>query len=250
MRLPKKLKKDAIAEALCEVRFECDEVPELVVGKLGSHDAWRGYRTQRLPVADVPTSIRQTNPSLRHQPILEAQAPDGSRIVKIGSSVISYHVLAPYCGWEAFREELGSALNFVFSSLTSFKATRLGFRYINLLTTQDHQIASVTDLSLSISVAGKPFQPPFNLNYQSQRSSEHVALVRVASPEFVSGRVGRVLDALIDVDVSTPAGFETNDLALATDWIQRAHQFEKEEFFTLIPPVILEQLVESFDDDS
>jgi hypothetical protein len=35
---------------------------------------------------------------------------------------------------------------------------------------------------------------------------------------------------------------------VAIDWIDRAHQFEKEEFFALFPEAILNELVEVYDD--
>lgn len=56
LTLPKKLKKDAIAEALCEVRFECEEsvsLPEIVVGKLAEFQLWRSFQKVRLPVSEV-----------------------------------------------------------------------------------------------------------------------------------------------------------------------------------------------------
>ena len=43
-KTPKKLKADAIAEALFEVRFQCKEaaqLPELVVGKLADNPVWK-----------------------------------------------------------------------------------------------------------------------------------------------------------------------------------------------------------------
>jgi hypothetical protein len=68
---PKKLKNDAIAEALCEVRFECEEsgsLPEIVVSKLAEFDPWRHFQKVRLPAYDIPPSIRSQVPHLRACP--------------------------------------------------------------------------------------------------------------------------------------------------------------------------------------
>ena len=72
--LPEKLKNDAIAEAVCEVRFECEEsvsLPEIVVGRLAEFETWRDYQKVRLPISDIPVSIRYQDPNLKNQPVLE-----------------------------------------------------------------------------------------------------------------------------------------------------------------------------------
>lgn len=244
MQLPRKLKKDAIAEALCEVRFESQELPELAVGKLAAQIQWKNYAPNRLPASDIPGPIRSQDPSLRNQPILELRSPERHRLVKVGSNVLSYHVIAPYCGWERFRIEIDEVLDHVFTSLDGFRALRLGFRYINALTADDHLIPDVTALNCNIDVAGQKLDPQFNLNYRRQKSDTHFSLVRIASPDFVSGRINIAMNALVDVDIFTPDAFETRDILLAKRWMVEAHDFEKEEFFSLLPASILEKLVE------
>src|SRR5262245_58805243 len=105
-RIPHKLKIDPIAEALWEVRFASNDIPEVVVGKLASREEWRSFKSQRLPAADIPAALRETDPQLSTQPTLQLQSGDDRRLVKIGSRVISYHALRPYPGWQIFEPEL------------------------------------------------------------------------------------------------------------------------------------------------
>ena len=128
--LPKKLKKDAIAEAICEIRFECEEslsLPEIVIGRLADFDAWRDFEKFRLPVSDIPASIRSQDPNLKKQPVVELRERNGSRLAKIGVTILSSHRLAPYKGWESFKPEIDRTIEFLFGLFQSFKATRLGF---------------------------------------------------------------------------------------------------------------------------
>lgn len=245
--LPIKLKKDAIAEAICEIRFdsaESKEVPELVVGRLADHDKWHSFRKNRLPVSDIPAPIRQQDPTLRNQPMLELRDDAAAQLVKIGSNVISFHQLAPYPGWELFKPELHEVLDLVHAVLDAFRVVRLGFRYVNLLNETDHKISDITALNYSIDVAGAPLKPPLNLNYQSSYGEHHTALVRIASPEFVSGNVADPFSALVDIDVFTPSDFSADGADVAKAWVERAHEVEKTEFFKLFTPEILEELVE------
>lgn len=246
-KLPQKLKKDAIAEAICEIRFvsqESNEVPELVIGQLAGYQRWSNFQRKRLPASEVPSSIRRQLPDFQNQPVMEFRSEQSARVVKIGSNVISYHALAPYPGWTNFQPELEELVNFVFGTFTGFQAARLGFRYVNLLTAGDHHLSDITSLNYSIQVAGTKLQAPLNLNYQVARDSMHNVLVRIASPEFVTGHTKGPFVALIDIDIFTPGEFLTNDRKVATDWIDKAHLLEKEEFFKLFTSEMLEELVE------
>jgi uncharacterized protein (TIGR04255 family) len=248
-RLPRKLKKDAIVEALWEVRFEAvesNQVPELVVAKLAGHPSWSRFRKLRLPLSDVPATLRQQDPTLRSQATLELRQPEGSRVVKIGSNVLSYHVLTPYCGGEQFKSEINEAIDFVFTAIENFKATRFGLRYINAMNETDHHIKSVTDLSLRINVADEVLVPPLNLSYRDVRGPHHWSMVRIASPEFVTGPANISMNALVDVDVLTPPEFEGGDASMAKDWVSKAKKYELEDFWRLIPRQIQDELVEEW----
>lgn len=246
--LPKKLKEDAIAEAICQVRFECEEsasLPEIVIGKLAEFEVWRDFEKSRLPAADIPVSIRSQVPSLKNQSVLELREKGGSQLVQIGLNVLSYHRLAPYPGWESFKPEIDRTIDFLFGEFQSFKATRLGFRYVNAFTAEDHGVNDVGHLNYTVNLAGDDLQDPQNLTYRKERSDNHFVLVRIASPEFVSGSIGKKVQVLLDLDVSTPDGFETDQAETAKAWIEDAHTYEKEEFFRLFTDEMKQRLVEA-----
>lgn len=246
--LPKKLKIDAIAEALCEVRFECDEstsLPEIVVGRLAEFEAWHDFEKVRLPVSDIPATIRSQDPNLKVQPVLELRERTGSLLVKVGVNALSYHRLAPYPGWDDFKPEIIRTIEFLFCSFQSFRATRLGFRYVNVFTTEEHGVNDARDLYYSVNLAGDNLQDPQNLTYRKVRSDNHVVQVRIASPEFVTAPIGKKVQVLLDLDVFTPNGFETNDAGTAKTWIEDAHTYEKEEFFRLFTDEMKDRLVEA-----
>jgi uncharacterized protein (TIGR04255 family) len=244
---PKKLKKDAIAEALCEVRFECEEstsLPETVVSKLAEFEPWRQFAKVRLAASDIPASLRSQVPNFKNQPLLVLREENGPRQAKIGANVMSYHRLAPYPGWATFKPEIDSAVDYLFRSFQSFRATRLGFRYVNVFTEADHGITAVTNLNYSVNVAGEELHDPQNLNYRLVRSDDHIVQIRIASPEFVSGNITGKVQVLADVDVFTPHNFELTDADAAKRWIEDAHTYEKEEFFKLFTEKMKQRLVE------
>lgn len=241
-RIPRKLKNDPIIEALFELRFTSSDIPEVVVGKLASWEQWKGFASQRLPLADIPVTMREQDPNLIHQPVLQLQRNDGKRLVKIGPRAISYHALPPYPGWALFEPELSSCTERLFSTLADVTATRFGFRYLNALT-KTHLIESLRDLNFDIRLAGQTLECPFNLNYQRSWTPKHESIVRIASKEFVQNPA-EGLAAIVDVDIFTPPEFRTTAGTEAHGWVSEAHDIEKKEFFNLLPEAIIDKLEE------
>ena len=190
--------------------------------------------------------MRALDPNLKHQPSLELRSTSGLALVKIGESVLSVHRLATYPGGNAFEAEVGQALDVLFALLTEVRLDRIGLRYINVFTREEHGVTGVSDLHQSISVAGEPLAAPVNLNYFRTHDAEHTSLVRIASPEFVGGPIAKPYTVLVDVDVFTPTDFVCRDALRAKRWLSEARVVEKREFFSLFTERLRENLVESW----
>lgn len=244
-RIPKKLRNDAIVEALCETRFKCGELSEIVVGRLSDFRPWHPVR---LPVADIPEALRAMDANLKYQPIVELRDPEGVQRIRIGGNVLSFHLTGEekYCGWEIFAPQLEELFRYLFERLTEVSIFRAGFRYINALTFEKHHISSVNDLNLNIEVGDATLSGPVNLNYQVTNDVSHITMTRIASPVFVQGELPRNTTAVVDIDVTSPDGLEIQSVSQASEWARVAHGYEKQAFFSLIPEAILSKVVEEW----
>jgi uncharacterized protein (TIGR04255 family) len=242
--IPKKLKDDAIIEALCEFRFECDDVPERVVGRLSDHESWNSYTPERLPSSDIPPFVKAHDPNLKYQPVLQLRSEDGLFLVKIGSNVISFHNLGKYCGWDEFLPRLRDVCSLLFGKFTNLSVTRMGFRYFNALTPKRHMIKSVAGLNVTLQVADETLSNPINLNYGMKFADEHYCMTRIASPEFVQGKLPESSVVIIDIDVHTSDSFRSDNRDAILSWTEDAHAYEKQAFFRLIPLPVLKELIE------
>ena len=66
-RIPRKLKHDAIIEALLEIRFDmAATIPEVFFGRLVDHVSWKGFEQRRLPAYQVPAALRQADANWRY----------------------------------------------------------------------------------------------------------------------------------------------------------------------------------------
>lgn len=244
MPLPQRLKKDAILEALLEIRFETNELPELIVGYLIQNEAWKGFSRTRTPIADLPTTIRWSQADLRYQPILELRDAEGEKSIKIGERVISFHKLAPYNGWEEFSKELSQMVRHLFSKFETVKIERLGLRYINALRRDIHEIEQASDLNVNVAVNNSKIFEHFNLNYSVQHKDDLMSLSRIATPDYVEGKLPDNTSVYVDIDVFTLPGFEADSSAKVIEWVEEAHLLEKKIFFQFIPEEKLKKMVE------
>jgi uncharacterized protein (TIGR04255 family) len=242
--LPEKLKHDAILEALLEVRFESPLLVELLFGRLAGNPIWRAFRSARLPTAEMPAIFRRINPDLRFAPIYELKDESGSRSIKLGPNVISFHNMTPYLGWSLFSPALTELLDFLFHDHDELQIMRLGLRYINAFTKHDHGISNISDLAVSIDVAEQRLQEQFQLHYFFSAQKDIECSVRVGAPAFVQGVLPPSTSAVADIDIYSSDRLRVKDAAAAKDWVARAHAVEKEAFFKLLTPETIADLRE------
>jgi uncharacterized protein (TIGR04255 family) len=243
--LPIKLKQDAIVEAILEIRFVSNELGEIVVGRLSDASLWSGYTTNRLGSSNLPEVIREADESLRYSPVIERRSQNGADSARVGSHVISYHAYMPYPGWDEFHSRLNSVVELLFEKLPSVSVKRLGFRYVNFILSSKHEVSGFSELSLAVDLKGEKIDKGVNLNLGGDYSDMHRVMSKIASKDFVAlNVVPEDLVCVIDVDVFTPAGYSTNNAADVNSWIDSAHIYEKQAFFSFLTEETINKLKE------
>ena len=247
-RLPRKLKKDAILEALCEFRFASNEMEELTLGRLLDSSLWKDFAKARLPIADIPPPIRAANPEMIFLPVAQLTSPDRKRIIRVGGNVLSYHVIESYCGWSTLNGELSNALDVISRIIGNGTFTRIGLRYVNGLTEAGHRVFDFNSLDCQVATGGQAIGPTVSLNYKKFIENKHEVTVQISSRNLVGGVLPPNINVIIDLDVSTPNGYNETSSAEILQWVAAAHTIEKREFFRLFPKDLLNSLVEEWDE--
>jgi uncharacterized protein (TIGR04255 family) len=233
--LPDRIKPDAILEAIFEVRFDAPTIlPEVLFGRLAEHSEWKDFQQLRMPAYEIPAPLREADSNLRFAPVFELVRADSLRRVRIGPHVLSYHLMAPYPGWDLFRVELEFAVNELFAKAPALSVKRLGMRYINALREDLHRINSPADLHLNIIVSEDVQLDKVNLNFMTDVVQETQCTIRIATKEFVQGPVASEARVFVDVDVFTTEAFAGTNAAAVKQWAALAHENEKREFFHLL----------------
>ena len=246
MTLPSKLKDDAIIEALCQIQFVSDDLPEVIIGRATDFWVKSGYVAERLPIADIPFPIRQADPNLRFQPTIQLREKQGPNLIRIGEQAISFHVAGEkkYPGWDSFRLQLKGVVESLFTNLTNISINKIVLRYINAIVQDRHYIKDLHELEFKVSVGGKQLTGPVNLNFNISEGDTHIVTTRLAHGSFVQGTLPDKTSAVIDVEVSAADEFLAKNATDVMNWIEKAHTFEKSAFFALIPIAVQQKLVE------
>lgn len=240
--IPKKLKHDAIIEALFEVRFTTLTQSEFLIVGLAGCDEWKGYTQTRLPAYGIPENLRLIDPNLRYQPTFELLEPSGQRSVRIGPNVMSYHVRKPYIGWSKFNAELNSMLVNLFNNAKNLVINRLGMRYLNGFSSKLHGINSIGDLDLSITIADDNVTSNVNLNFNNAVFAQTNAAIRIATPEFFAPQSQIEATVVADIDIFTRDGYETINRNVIFQWLEQARKAKNEEFFCLLTEETIKNL--------
>lgn len=241
--LPTKLSHDAIVEALIEVRFNTSLEPEVFLGKVLSLPEIGTYRRQRLPAANIPNPIRQSDNTLRFQPTFEFISHDTQKIIRLGPQVFSLHMVNGYPGWASFDAQIKEVISKVFLSTDDYTLARLGLRYINFFDEKKHQVKVIGDLSLDIKIGENRITDNVNIHY-SKIIDDLIVQVKVATKDFISPPPSANASIFCDIDVSTEYHSRIFSTDFIFDWMERAHNEEKKEFFSLLRPEIIERLRE------
>ncbi|TPG41225.1 TIGR04255 family protein [Sphingomonas koreensis] len=242
--LPKKLSRDAILEALLEIRFDTKQVGEVLVGRLASAALFEGYSVSRLPISGIPAEAREADENLRFQPTLQMASPSPGELVKIGSHVISLHVVAPYPGWDALSERLKLMIETLFEAVRDVYISRLGLRYINAITPH-HGVNRISDLQFRAELGGKQVNSEMVVSHRFEVDSESQGTISLATPSFVSGpNLPTECAAFVDIDIFTTRALGRTEPERVFDWVEKAHDAEKTAFFGLFSDAQIEKLKE------
>lgn len=207
-KLPKKLGKEPLIDAIFEIRFSSDApASEIIPGFLFSR--LKGNKTiENLPTSQIPKPLRDADPNLKFAPITRLNWEDFT--INISSFGVSVGCNYPYKGWEKFR----SAIIKVISSLENIdifsSINRYSMKYIDLIPSNDirHQISLI---NMDMSVAGHKIESEtFILRVDIIRDDfiNVIQIIPSASAKLIDGTKREGI--IIDVDTI----YSTDDLTI------------------------------------
>ncbi len=139
-RVPKRriYRTPPIAEAVCEIRYASDDWDPTIPGRMQERlsDRYDGKpQEQRLFQADLMHVDAPDGSGLgiqgRQQNRIQLRDQSSTFVLSLAENVLSISDLAPYSGWESFRDRIEEAVRTYSDLALPQGVTRIGVRYIN-----------------------------------------------------------------------------------------------------------------------
>lgn len=125
---------DPILEAVFAINFTSPNkaISSILLGTFSAASFKQRFtQLERLPISDIPLSVRQKDINLRFQP--EHRLHGKGETLLIGSNTIGVAVNKPYIGGSAFVSMILEILEVIQSLNEEINVERVAFRYINFL---------------------------------------------------------------------------------------------------------------------
>lgn len=235
MDIPTKITPCPIVEAIVELRFHAELPDEAVFGVIYNSFHNEVGEIEKLPILQLPESIRSTDPNLIYKPHYRLRA--GEYTVQIGPKVFSLTNINEYVGWDTFSTVIGDRFQKLFNLGILKSIERFGLRYINLFS--DINIYKESTLKIHL---GKKNQHRNGINLtMAMPTGDFLSkLIMVNNAELkLQSKKKTVKGSLIDIDVALENTIDTKEV---TEIVEQAHNEEKKLFFSLLNPNFLKSL--------
>jgi uncharacterized protein (TIGR04255 family) len=246
-KLPVRLKKEPLVEALFEMRFTAitqasSILPGVLFGQLGGKTT-----LEQLPSSQIPRAILESDPNLRFAPLVRLNS-DKIKIA-IGDRSLSVSAKLPYPGWGAFSKEILTVLGLVERAGIVQAVHRISMKYIDLIP-MDGLAAQVSAIQGTV-VLGKHTlkEETFTLRIEIPEN-DMLHIVQVAASAKATLPDGSTREGVI-VDTDTIRTFKDitfgQCLKQLPDDLESLHSANKAMFFECLRPETVELLEPVYD---
>ncbi len=237
--IPKRLEKEPLLEAVWEIRFGTESnlpVGEMLPGLL-YQALQEDYPTiVRLPAADIPRPIAETDPALRYVPTVRLEGPPGTSFaIQVGDRVVSLNNRRPYSGWTDFSSRIKKLAELLRSTGLIQNPERFSLKYVDLIELDTPP--SLTSLHVSLSVAGRDLDGRQVQLRTEINDDPFVHILQIASPvDAVIASKERRQGTLVDIDTIHAVAGDVEFWDVLNDELDEAHARSKRLFFDLLRP--------------
>ncbi len=202
-RIPRRLKKEPLIEAVWQIQFEPiggtpvgDLLPGALFNALRNEHAT--LQLERLPTADIPVQIASNDPNLRNMAKYRMEAPDSPFIFQFGDRIVTLNCRRPYAGWQEFRRHIVTLLSHIQGCGIVPVPQRHSLRYINLLTLDPAPSLAALQASVKVGVHDCREQPIQARVELCDEAYTHV--LQLVTPAQVQLPNGSEVGTLVDLE--------------------------------------------------
>ncbi len=244
-KIPIKLEKDTIIEALFEIRFksETQNLSKILPGILFQKFNGEFTRIEGLPASSVPDEIANKEEPFRYMPFHRLIGDEF--LMQVGNSMFSLVCKKPYSGWNRFYEKVNGIMAVLKETGLITNIERFSIKYVNLIPSPKSM--GLTPLKLLCKIDGVDIGEESTRLRNEKPISDFIQILEIASPASVVTEAGEKLDGVL-VDVDIISNFKFNDFWKEyPDKLQEAHDIEKNTFFKILKANTIDSLGPVYD---
>jgi len=246
MKLPLKLGKEPLIEAIFEVRFTAalpvsNILPGLMFqGLEGEKDI------ERLPASELPQQLRNIDPNLKYAPLIRIRWHTFT--ILISDQSVGLACAIPYPGWDKFKPAILKIVKIVGSAGVIDSIERFSLKYTDIIPVEFGDLDSLVEFNLQIGTHGAAGK-----NVQIRAEIPKDGLIHVV--QLASSGTARLIDGTIregvalDIDTVAMIGnvkfsdfFDT-----LTERIEFGHSENKAMFFSCLKQKTIDKLEPVYD---
>lgn len=241
-RLPIKLKKEPLIDAIFEVRFSASAsaaniLPGFFFSRLKGNKG-----IERLPTAELPKPIRDNDSNLRYAPLVRIQLDNF--IVSVGDSSLVVGCKLPYPGWSEFKPKILEILRLVGEIGIVQVVQRFSMKYIDLIPSDDIR-KQVSMIRSSVTIGDHTLEKEsFSLRMEIHRDKTFHIVSVVSSAVAVLQNGSQRNGIIVDIDTIEDGhnqGFNAW-LGQVESKLDAMHLANKEMFFECLRPETIAEL--------
>lgn len=242
-RLPKKLNKEPLVDAVFEVRFSASApassiLPGIFFNKLDGEKV-----INQLPASEIPKQIRDNDPQLHFVPVVRISW--NNYLLLIGDRSITIGCKIPYVGWFEFRKAILKIIEILVDVGTIQCINRYSLKYVDLIPSTDieEQVAAV---KLEICLGDHHLKKEKFLFKTELLQEEYVHIIQIVSSAKFTSSDGKIKKDGLIIDIDTVCVVKDEKFADFTVDLQtkldKIHTENKVTFFNCITPKTLDIL--------
>lgn len=248
IKLPKKLSKEPLVEALFELRFEESPLPlsKVLPGLLVKD--FKSMEIKPLAASDVPENFRRANPEFKFAPVLSIELE--KYLINLSDYTVAVTCKYPYPGWGEFQPMIMK----LFKSLSNqdfIQAStieRYSMKYVDLIEAEKRE-DQLGKLDIDFRLADYSLdKEDFQIRFEKS-DNNYTHIITLASSAIATFSNQKRKGLIIDIDtIKDCQNTQFNNIEKDfEDNLEKIHTVNKKEFFKALKPETVDSLEPVYD---
>jgi uncharacterized protein (TIGR04255 family) len=242
--LPVALARDTIVECVFELRFvgAHPSVAEILPGIIFGRYPDRFTNVTTLPLAQMPRSVREQNPQLKHFPLTSLDGPHARMM--FGESSVAVSFLKPYWGWAKAKPMILECINAAVETRLTGRPERYGLKYVNVLKEGSDEF-DLSQTRVCVELGGFQLKSAGNMAVHGEielHGCTNIVDIATGGRVVIPGQQEAEIGVIISVDTVRNSTGDDVISSLPHQVLETLHETEKEIFFGLLTDPTIERL--------